>query len=111
MAPGLGFTCATFVVAVFASHGIYLVDEDTWPERANDDFQTWVVQTLRDPRWGATAEHIAGVESQVGGRRVRPSEVLGAGRDEQIPLSYADASAAAAEILQEVSALKAARVA
>lgn len=109
--PGRGFTCSTFVVAVFASHGIDLVNEATWPEGANEDFQNWVVETLKDPRSGATAEHIAGVEGQVGGRRVRPSEVLGAACDENIPLSYADASAAAAQILEEVEALKRARAA
>lgn len=99
------------MLAVFASHGIDLVDEATWPEGANDDFQNWVVETLKNPRSGARSEHIAGVEGQVGGRRVRPSEVLGASCAENIPLSYVDASVAAAEILQEVAVLKEARAA
>lgn len=109
--PGLGFTCATFVLAILTSHGFELVDSLTWPLGVNDDWQQWVVETLQNPRSGASQEHIEGVQTQVGSRRIRPSEVVGAWCQEVVPVNYDEATLAAGEIIREVAELKAARAA
>lgn len=70
-----GLTCATFVLAVFNSMGIALVDEDDWPIRQEDDRQY-----LKSVSSFAKPEHLTKLTDEVeaGVRRVQPQEVVGA---------------------------------
>ncbi|WP_461640270.1 hypothetical protein [Labilibaculum euxinus] len=69
-----GLTCATFVLAVFASEGYNLLKTNEWPSRPED--KLWhdeVVSILKDH--GVEPEHIKNVISEKGCARFRPEEV------------------------------------
>jgi len=72
---GRGLTCATFVLAVFASAGITVVNERDWPVRKDDD-----EAFLRDAERFASSELLAALREEIakGCQRFRPEEVLGA---------------------------------
>jgi len=77
---GHGLTCATFVLAVFKSHGVDLLRTDQWRERDEDKkWQQWILDELGDARY-ATPEHIRAVEREIklGCARFRPQEVAAA---------------------------------
>jgi hypothetical protein len=86
-----GLTCATFILAVFASVGIYLIDISSWqqttPIRKNEDQeiqQAMIVHLQRkDP------QHAEIVAQQVGCIRVRPSEAVAAGTCQPFPAAFA----------------------
>lgn len=73
-ALGRGLTCASFILAVFAAGGFTLLMEEAWPENANDEWQQWVVDTLK--RTGAPQEQVDAVTQDIGARRFRPVEVV-----------------------------------
>lgn len=70
-----GLTCSTFVLAVFNSMGIKLVDEATWPVRKEAD-QAYIDSVRRF----ATPANLALLQSEVdsGVKRIQPAEVIGA---------------------------------
>jgi hypothetical protein len=77
-----GLTCATFILAVFASAGFYLVDIASWrsisQERQNEDqkAQNKIVRYLLEYEYTEQAQIVA---KQIGCIRVRPSEAVAAG--------------------------------
>jgi hypothetical protein len=73
-ASGEGLTCATFVLAMFESIGVRLVDVKSWPSRPCDE--SWKKRIFRI----ANAEHVARLEPQVAAARFRPEEVTAATR-------------------------------
>lgn len=99
--PGKGMTCATFIVVVLAEHGHQLVLLETWPTEEDTTWQEWVVGWLR--RQGAAAAHIETVKADVGCRRLKPEQVVGAATYEEWPVEYEDASKAAAQIIAELA--------
>ena len=69
-----GLTCATFVLAVFASEGYNLINTTEWPHRPEDEeWHKSIIDTLI--YFKAEAEHIANVLSEKGCARFRPEEV------------------------------------
>lgn len=69
-----GLTCATFVMAVYASCGITLCDYAAWPARQEDG--TWhdfIIDLLRQHR--APQEHLHNLGQEIGCARFRPEEV------------------------------------
>jgi len=89
---GRGLTCATFVMAVFASHGAPLLHWAEWQPREEDRaWQAQVVQALRD--CGADEGHVTAVneEAQQGATRFRPEEVAAAGVCDTLPLGFTEA--------------------
>lgn len=69
-----GFTCATFVLAVFDTCGVRLLDENTWKFRNEDlDWQKKIVDILCQEK--ASKKHIAKVQNEIGCARFRPEEV------------------------------------
>ena len=69
-----GYTCASIIAEIFRRFGYPLVDLATWPER--DVNRAWglaIVCMLR--AYGASPEHLAAVERNVSGLRLRPEEV------------------------------------
>lgn len=103
--PGHGLTCASFILTLLRSKGFHLLDEDTWPENANDAWHTWVVETLTADS-DATEEQVRAVAATVGSRRFRPAEVVGSGTlaVEQWPVGFDSATAVAREIESELIA-------
>jgi hypothetical protein len=74
---GKGLTCATFILAVLRGHGLLPVDETTWLPRAEDvDWQTAIIEDLEAS--GAEQDHIEAVRNDIGAKRFRPAEVVGA---------------------------------
>ena len=69
-----GLTCSTFVQKVFEWSLCPLVDESTWVTRVEDlPAQDALVRYLKDE--AASAAHIAAVEADVSGLRIRPEEI------------------------------------
>lgn len=73
-----GLTCATFVLAVFRSVGIELIDLSSWPVRENEDRAFLaVVASFAAPALLKALE----AEVDAGSKRVQPDEVIGACAD------------------------------
>lgn len=92
-----GLTCATFILAVFNSVGVSLVEEQTWPQRREEDeaFLEFLASY-------ASIEHMNILRREVedGVKRIWPDEVLGACKTPRIPAAFAAARSAANEILK-----------
>jgi len=87
---GHGLTCATFVLAVFASHGFPLLKIEEWPEREDDrEWHAHVLNMLHDHC--ATQEEIRAVKDERGCARFRPQEVAAAGAVDELPLRFEEA--------------------
>jgi hypothetical protein len=110
---GKGLTCSTYITAAFRQLGIELLQQATWPNRPEDvAFGQRIVDGLiadreRDPT-SVRQEHIKGVRNDVGARRFRPVEVVGASTRTfaEWPIAFADARAAADQILQDLEAAR-----
>ena len=74
----LGFTCATFVLAIFESCYVKLIDKDSWQGRPEDaEWQKQILALLAAT--GAEKAHVEAVQGQIGTERFRPEEVAAAG--------------------------------
>ena len=95
---GQGLTCATFILALLKTEGLRLLDEETWPEGANDDWQRWVVEALIND--GADDEQVEAVKATIGSRRQRPAEVVGSATlsAQKWPVVFEEAQTVAAEV-------------
>ncbi len=96
---GLGLTCATFVMAIFASYGAGLLKAEEWGPREEDrQWEEYIVATLR--RTKADPMHIQAVEQEILCKRFRPQEVTAAATLDELPAGFAYCSAKAMEILE-----------
>lgn len=97
---GTGLTCATFVIAFFASIGIEICLGSTWLARSDDrDWQRNMMKHVsEDPK--ATCEHIWGMRRYIGAIRFRPDEVAICATHSNPPLDFETAKALAAELQQ-----------
>lgn len=89
---GYGLTCATFVLAVFKSLEIELLDISSWQPRAADEqWQRDVVAYMK--RKCIDPSHVAFIEREIGCCRFRPEEVAAAGtvNAESLPMGFHDA--------------------
>jgi hypothetical protein len=92
-----GLTCATFVLAMFAGHGISLVKTDTWVSRDDDSaWQKEIVSLM--VRLAAPAADIQNARHDIGCVRYRPEEVAGSCSVRILPATFEEAKAAAREI-------------
>jgi len=78
LGEGVGLTCSTFVLIVFLSAGVPLVDLTNWPARPTDaprhsDLINFLTGQGGDPAY------IARVQAELPCSRVAPEEVAGAG--------------------------------
>lgn len=88
-----GLTCATFVMAVFNSCGIQLIDIQSWDLRESDsDWHNSIIATLMDTkeRFGISDIHIENVSKELGCARFRPEEVAVSSTFEQTPALSVD---------------------
>lgn len=105
---GKGMTCASFIINVFKSLEIPLIDETSWPHGRPQD-QQWassVVQQLEDdPR--VPRDHVDAVKKDIAmACRYRPCEVAGAMSSDHTPLALVDAERLAQEILDEINEIR-----
>jgi hypothetical protein len=110
-APGeSGLTCTTFVMKVFEWARIPLLDTARWEERAEDvEAQRLLVEMLRED--GASPEHVAAVEREVGLARYRSEEVAAASACRARPMGFRDAAERGAIVLADFLARVPLRVA
>jgi hypothetical protein len=95
-----GFTCATFVLAVFETAGFDLLDRSTWPERSTDlAWQRSMIELLK--RY-ADEDHIKGLEELAGVLRIRPSEVAAAMLLDNHPASFGEVDPKASEVREQI---------
>lgn len=115
---GRGLTCATFVLALFASYGVSLLRTEEWMSERDEErlatdtaWQTHVVSELRkglaskrDIVEGAElAAHIVAVEAdELGCARFRPEEVAAAGTSPELPASFAYAAPVGVLIVEKL---------
>jgi len=101
-----GLTCATFILAVFGSIGVRLLDELTWKTRPSDiAWQRSILGVLEAQLGnaehrkhvvlaGELKKHIEHVRREVGSLRYRPEEVAGACTVAVLPADFEQASRA-----------------
>lgn len=87
-----GLSCATFVVQVFRSAGLPILDASTWPPARPKDRerQRTLIEWLRDypdPRHRDPIQADR-LEAEVGCPRIRPEEVAGACLEDEIPAGF-----------------------
>jgi hypothetical protein len=102
----VGLTCATFVLAIFEFGGLKLLQYELWPHRDSDvPWQNYVISELK--RTGASQEHIAAVEGQVGAMRIRPEEVAASATfaDEERPVAFEATDGRAKQIVAILDAV------
>jgi hypothetical protein len=100
---GKGMTCATFILVILAGYAYYPLDKTTWPERPEDtEWQANIIGLLEKVQ--APREHIVGVLQDVGAKRIRPDEVVGAvtAPTEDWPLDFKSARALADQVLHDL---------
>jgi len=96
--PGSGLTCATFIIAFFASLGIEICDLSSWTTRPDDrEWQKRIMRYVAKSE-GATCQHIWGMRRYVGSVRFRPDEVAVSATSKILPLGFDAAKALAAEL-------------
>lgn len=102
-ANGHGLTCATFVLAIFATHGMNLLDWANWECRETDT--EWQGQVVADMKQKSVdPKHVAFIEGEIGCCRFRPEEVAAAGTVEgtALPLGFRDAESRGVAIVTEL---------
>ena len=78
LGEGVGLTCSTFVLIVFLSAGVPLVDLTNWPARPADAPRHSALINFLTGQGGDPA-YIARVQAELPCSRVAPEEVAGAG--------------------------------
>lgn len=72
---GDGLTCATFVMAIFETLGIPLLQTDDWATEIED--QLWHSKIIQDMRAGAPDQaHFDAMSENIGCARYRPADII-----------------------------------
>lgn len=96
-----GLTCATFVLAVYQSVGLELLQLSSWPNRDDDERRfTSILAVLRQA--GADEKHIEAVSKETKSVRYRPLEVAG-GSCFSPPAKFEDAAGRAVTLSRELA--------
>jgi len=107
MPNGKGLNCATFVLVLFRTARLPLVDTTDWPQRPEDkEMHERLIAMLT--RTGASSDHIQAVREEIGCVRVRPEEVAGAGMytHTSLPVRFPHVEAAGCVILRTLTMMK-----
>ena len=83
---GEGLTCATFIMAVFESMGLPIIDVNSWKPRWSD--RRWQEKTIDLLRNGASERHIELLTESIGAPRFRPEEVTASSTLETQPAKF-----------------------
>lgn len=91
LANGNGLSCSTFVLALFRSVRLPLLDSTGWPvDRPGDRETQQELVRLLELHCG-DQDHVEAVRQEIGCERVRPEEIAGAGLWRQFPVRYPEA--------------------
>lgn len=105
--PGKGLTCATFLIATLRFLGFNVVDLSSWPQRPEDgnwqDAMRLSIQNYCDLHAVDAQEHLNLLQADVGAVRVRPEEAAAIVVSQQLPVPFEEASALAAQILDDLA--------
>jgi hypothetical protein len=102
---GYGLTCATFVLALFASHGVELLHLASWEPRPDDtEWQAQVVASMERQRRRVDPKHVVFIRDEIGCCRFRPEEVAAAGTVDasSLPLGFREAESRGETIVNEL---------
>ncbi len=105
-ASGKGLTCATFVLAVFATYGYPLLRVEEWKEREGD--REWREKIIGWMKRSMDDSHVAAIqdESNTGCARFRPEEVVAAGASHDRPAGFAYAEALGKRIVEKLGSAR-----
>lgn len=103
----IGLTCATFVMAMFLSVGVALLDEARWGGRAEDaswQEQVWVLMATNNSRLGILESNLDKNLSDIPCHRFRPEEVVSAARfpPQSHPVTFDTAAPLGAELVAKL---------
>jgi hypothetical protein len=101
---GKGLSCSTFVMVLFRSARLPLLDTTDWPaDRPGDrEFQELQVHVLE--RSGASPDHVAAVRTEIACARIRPEEVAGAALFSTLPVRFPSAEAGGRVLVERLDA-------
>lgn len=97
----LGLTCATFVLAIFHSAGLPLIDYTSWPANRPGD-EDWQSRILALLEAHASPEHVQAVTDRPRSIRYRPEEVAAAGTSNTLPATFSYVEPISREILKRI---------
>lgn len=101
--PGKGLTCATFILALFDTYRIRLLDEIQWPANANQAWQNYIYELMCDERSRVPEDHREALKNDIGGsRRFTPAEVVGASTENSWPVGFKKARRLAEKVAAEI---------
>jgi hypothetical protein len=110
LADGLGLTCSTFVLTLFQSVGVPLVNFEGWQRREDDDarhealldmMRCGIPASRIDP---APPEHVERVRAELPCIRVRPEEAAATGLFNDLPAVFDQLAPAGAWVLAQLPA-------
>jgi hypothetical protein len=102
---GRGLSCATFVLAVFASLGIDILDLKTWKVREDDSvWQKQIVDIGRKMRPTAEDHWDYLITKELGCIRYRPQEVAVGATADEFPACFEDVIAPAERLAERLPA-------
>jgi hypothetical protein len=103
---GKGLSCVTFVLAIFQSFQVRLLNAGTWPVNRPKDLeaQERLLEMLKNNP-NATAEHKQAVRAERGCTRIRPEELVGAGCYVAWPVLFSQAEPASLHLLKRLSTI------
>lgn len=110
--PGTGFTCSTFVMALFEAHDILLIDVSTWPDpdSADERRQLEIVELIEGRvrargTYERYAAHIKELRKSTGkAKRFKPEEVQAASVIQPPPAEYTAVHHLATTLLAQIIA-------
>lgn len=104
-----GLTCATFVLAVFASGGFDLLKLEEWTSRSEDiEWHEFIVRELTKgmEKGYVSPEHVDKVKGEIGCSRFRPEQVAGGSTAQDLPSSFSYANDAGQFLVEILAKLK-----
>jgi len=102
---GAGFTCATFVLALFEGVNIQLIDDSDWQVLAEDVLWQGSIIELFRASGRVGEDHLRAQESNIGCFRFRPEDVAAAAMiADSSPNDFATIRPLAAELVVELEA-------
>lgn len=104
LGDGLGLTCSTFVLTVFESVNIPLVDFNGWQVRPDDNQRhNSLLVRMKNDIPPAHPDHVARVQAELPCIRVRPEEVAATGLFDDLPVEFTELEPAGHWILKRLS--------
>lgn len=100
MPIGMGLTCASFIIAIFHSLELPIINLDTWKSRPEDEtWQREIVQRLMSINFEAART----AAMHVGSFRYKPEEVASAATAAKVPVDYNFAVSRAKGVLDDLA--------